>query len=406
MSKLLPTHPVKTLRFCYDGQVFCNIALMKPKILLFATLILGSVACTDKAYDPDRMSMEMTFFENEISVPVGSVGPFTVQSLAGKILENIGFGSDEDGYLTANFSKDFFTKSAYEIVLKAPDPSQPFVYDCGSVSFSIGGPAPAISLVGLGLTKQKIRYSVYNPIFEPVTLNAVSSVSCMDISTFQTTYKSSVELENVTLPSHYNATVIQELALPDNVMNYPNSCYLENLKLSVPGDITDKLRSDSPNFRFIGEYFSYLCVKDGIDFKQTDFSLDDLSVPLGRFGFKEAVLKFNLVNTLPLEITLSDIKFLLPKEERKSDSKINEKIEVSGPISIVGGTMDNPGITPVTLRVKALEGTLPDVSGILFNFHVKTIPGSTGSLLSVKQGVSIQSASVSICGGIKLFGDE
>ena len=125
MSKLLPTHPVKTMRFCYDGRVFCNIALMKPKILLFATLILGSVACTDKAYDPDRMSMEMTFFENEISVPVGSVGPLTVQSLAGKILENIGFGSDEDGYLTANFSKDFFTKSAYEIALKAPDPSQP-----------------------------------------------------------------------------------------------------------------------------------------------------------------------------------------------------------------------------------------------------------------------------------------
>ena len=115
--------------------------MMKAKFLLFLTLSFVLAACTDKAYDLDKLSREMTFFENEISIPVGSLGPITAESLLGDILKSLELETSRDGYLLAHSTEDFFELSAYELALKAPDPSQPFVYDCGSVSYSVEGAA-------------------------------------------------------------------------------------------------------------------------------------------------------------------------------------------------------------------------------------------------------------------------
>lgn len=381
--------------------------MMKAKFLLFLTLSFVLAACTDKAYDLDKLSREMTFFENEISIPVGSLGPITAESLLGDILKSLELETSRDGYLLAHSTEDFFELSAYELALKAPDPSQPFVYDCGSVSYSVEGAAAIVSITGLGLTDQKIKYTVFNPLSAPVTLNAVSSVSCFNMRTYETSYESEVPLENVTLPARSRAFVLQEIALPDHVMDYPGGCYLDNLTLEVPGDIVNKIRSSSPNFIFTGAYSSHVCIREGVEFQQSGFPVEGLRIPLGRLGFREVVLKFNLENSLPLDVNFDHVKILLPEEEREShDSKIDENIEVSGPIFLAGGTLDKPGVTPVSLRIKAKEGAIPDITGIVFDFHVKTAPDCIGSLLSVKQGISIQSASVSICGGIKLFGDE
>lgn len=389
------------------GGFFYHFVLMRAKFLFVVALALGGVACTDKAYDLEKLNREMTFFEKEISIPVGSVGPITMESLAGNLLAALQFKTTSDGYLTADFSDDFYQLSAYELALEAPDPEKPFVYDCGSVSFTNAGPASAVSFVGLGLAKQKIRYTVLNPLSRPVTLNAVSSVSCMNMSTFETSYTSSTPLENVTLPVQYQTTVLQEIELPDNIMDHPGSCYLEDLKLEVPGDIANRIRSStSPYFRFTGEYTGFVAIKDGLNLKQTAVAVEGLDVPLGRLGFKEVVLRFTLENTLPLDATLSNIKVLLPEAERTSSGEVNENIEISEPISAAGGTLDNPAVTPVTLRVKAKEGTLPDIPGVVFDVLLKTPSDCVGSLLSVRQGLTIQSATVNICGGIKLFGDE
>ena len=54
----------------------------------FKPLFLGCLAllplfgCTDRAYDlSDGLNKEITLFQDEIYVPVGDVGPLTIQSL-------------------------------------------------------------------------------------------------------------------------------------------------------------------------------------------------------------------------------------------------------------------------------------------------------------------------------------
>jgi hypothetical protein len=87
--------------------------------------------------------------------------------------------------------------------------------------------------------------------------------------------------------------------------------------------------------------------------------------------------------------------------------EVNEDLLVSpGVLVINGGSTTDPGKTPVTLNIKALEGSIPDITGVQVELSIVSAPGYADTRLSVKQGVSVKSASATLRGGITLGANE
>ena len=96
--------------------------MRKPLCLLLSFLALLSVgACSHREYDaPEGVNREMTLFGGEISIPVGNLGPITVEdllkgnasiaSLVDQMLQEA-----SDGTLSVNAEETFFSKNAYEL---------------------------------------------------------------------------------------------------------------------------------------------------------------------------------------------------------------------------------------------------------------------------------------------------
>lgn len=64
--------------------------------------------------------------------------------------------------------------------------------------------------------------------------------------------------------------------------------------------------------------------------------------------------------------------------------------------------MSRPGVTPITLEVEALEGTIPDIDGLRIALHFENVEGASMEPLSLEQGLYVKSAFATIDGGITL----
>ena len=73
-------------------------------------------ACTQEAYDLSRgIDKEMTLFTEQVSIPLGDVGPLTPKSLVdksglGDMLKDY-VTEDEDGYLVVEKEESFFSSN-------------------------------------------------------------------------------------------------------------------------------------------------------------------------------------------------------------------------------------------------------------------------------------------------------
>ena len=109
-------------------------------------LILSLIAfpllwsCSNMDYDiSEGFSKEVTLFEEEISVPIGNIGPFTISSTLGGVSKVPGIGGligeyikeSEDGSLVMENSGDIFKASVYELEKQIGNVSAPQVWDAG-----------------------------------------------------------------------------------------------------------------------------------------------------------------------------------------------------------------------------------------------------------------------------------
>ena len=102
--------------------------------LLSAGLFL---ACSDMRYDiSEGFDKDFTLFEEEISVPIGSIGPITVESLLlessiGQTLSSF-ITINEDGSFQLDTKGDLFAINVHRLEKEAGDVSQPFTYKAGA----------------------------------------------------------------------------------------------------------------------------------------------------------------------------------------------------------------------------------------------------------------------------------
>lgn len=385
---------------------------MRKTIPFFLFLLLVT-ACDNKLYDiEDGLNGEMTLFEEEISVPVGNAGPFTMDLLMqdkkiGALLGDA-LTTEEDGTIFCRLEEPIFKMSAYEIIAKTKDMSKPFSYPVENKSYAPATLANLLQSFGFASVDQKLNIFVNNPLSATYTLGGSLRVACQNSKTFTWVYDQSFPLADITVNRSGSDTRLLSLEIPDTVQCTPSTVELKDWCFNFPANMDKELYSNSrTEFIFTSQFFCHIAAGKNAEIPLAMFGMSKqtfkFNLPLASYKLKEVEVSLVLENTLPLQVTLADIKLMIGKETLTENENLLVTPET---IVIKGGSPETPGITPITLNIKALEGSIPDISGVYVDLAIKSEPDFAETLLSLKQGVSVRSASATLRGGITLGGNE
>lgn len=376
--------------------------------LLFS--ILAIAGCENQAYDLDRLDKEVTLFEDGIAVPLGNVGPFTLELASksetlGKVMSNL-FQAESDGTIVCQGSKEFYRLNVYEVIAKSENPSQPTTFKISDKSTSPFAAAGMFMMLGFSTADQKITMELQNPLTEPFAIGGSAYYSCQNLQTYSTSFEETKSLDGTVIPSSYDKVTILRSSIPDTIPDAVSTMMLKDFCLEFPGDLMNKIRSSSSaDFVFTSNYSSHIAAGSRLNFDLASL-LGSLSIgfklPIGSYGLKDAEVSFDLESTVPMQVTLSDIKLLTGAEPAD-----NSDLEVTpGTLVIYGGSLENPGVTKITLGIRSKSGTIPDITGMKFGLKLSSAPGYEKTLLSMKQGISVKSASGTLRGGITFGSNE
>lgn len=379
---------------------------MKRFVPLLVLLLL-LCGCQNKAYDTDNLVMKATLFEEGISVPVGNAGPFnlelamqvkTVASLLGSSLE-----TEYDGTILCRTDIPLGKRNIYQIVSETEDQTQPTAYTIGYRSDSPSTLAGLLQSFGFWAVDQHISIVANNPLDVPYTVNGSVFVKCQDVKKWQIIYEKTEQLDGFTIPRTYGDVSLLNLHLPEDVHFTPSSVGFSDFVLNLPANLRTQLRSsNNQDFVFNGKYTCHISAGENTEIPLGMLGFKTVSVnfglPVGAYELKEVEASFTLENTLPLQVTLSNIRLMTGEKPA-----IDEKLEVSPEqLVVLGGSTHEPGSTPVTLKIKSKEGAIPDITGLSMDLDIVSAPGHAKTRLSLKQGISVKSAKATLRGGITL----
>ena len=385
---------------------------MRKTIPFFLFLLLVT-ACDNKLYDiEDGLNGEMTLFEEEISVPLGNTGPFTLElAMQDKMIKTLlgdAINTEDDGTILCRLEEPLFKMSAYEIIAKTKDLSKPFSYPVDNKSYAPSTIANLLQTFGFATVDQKLNIFVNNPLSTTYTLGGSLRVACQNTKTFTWAYDQSFPLADITVKSSSSDTRLLSLEIPDTVQCTPSTVELTDWCFNLPANMDKELKSFSrTEFIFTSRFSCHIAAGKNAEIPLALFGMSKqtfkFNLPIASYKLKEVEVSFVLENTLPLQATLADIQLMTGKETLKMDENL---LVTPGTIVIKGGSTETPGITPITLNIKALEGSIPDISGLFVDLAIKSDPDFSETRLSLKQGVSVRSASATLRGGITLGGNE
>lgn len=383
------------------------------KTTLFLLGLLMVAACENKAYDTDNLILEGRVLENEISVPIGNVGPFTLELVTkSKTLSALLGGvmkTEEDGTIVNVASEDLYKINAYEIIArcqeKGQDLSQPFTYEIGDREVTPGGFAGLLESFGFWAVDKHVVITATDPLRESYTMGGNTHIRCVDKSTYQTSYEETFPLEGIVVKRLLGRNTLLEMTIPETVHNSPTQLGIKNGTLNLPGNMMRQIYSSSAaDFVFSMDYTCHIAVGDKLSLPLSMFGLDKLSfnfnLPIEDYDFKDVEVCLDLENTLPFNVTLSNIQLMTGETPT-----VDENLLISpDPLEIKGGSLEKPATTSVALRIQALENTIPDITGVKAQLAIDVAPDYVGTVLSLKQGVTVKSASATLRGGVTLRG--
>jgi hypothetical protein len=373
---------------------------MRKSILILSILALLLVCgCTHKEYDaPEGVNREMTLFGEEISIPVGSVGPITVEDLISSnptisSLINQLMKEDSQGNMYAECEEEFFKQNAFELSYKIPDISQPYHWELEDQYASISSPASLLKMFGFKFPKQYLAVTLRNPLRASIKLNGLSRAEAGN-------YVKEIKFEDFLIPSGYSATTIAEFTIPDNIMDMIDAVQFKKITLDLPANVPGISREgDAAQFVLKYRHTSQMAVGSTFSFS-SELPLNNLNLNIGKYKLRKGTLSFNLESSLPFDITIKSVKVMNEKSE------VNPNIVVTPDITLPGGTLEKPSVTPVNVTIEATEGAIPDIKSIRIAFAIKSAEGAGTTPLNSNMGISFKSASATLRGGVTIFGHE
>lgn len=380
--------------------------MKKSLVLLFAAAALLAAGCSHKEYDlTDGINKEISLFEKGITVPVGNIGPVTLNDL----LERMGDSpllsmakdflpaADEDGWLCVTMQKkEVYSAHILEIDRKITDKDKPYVVDFGTLDTSAPLGVTLMGAVGFVFPNQQAVFYARQPLNVPAPLTGLAQMRAMDMDTFSTVYLAEKDLGGTSVPQGSSDYEIARLEAQEGVYAGVNAIALENLKMELPANMTDRqYASYNKEFTISCSYKSRLGVGPKLKLPMSNFPIK-FSLPLGRFDLRKASVSMDVENTLPIRLELTEVSAL------DEDGNVNPAISIGGGIIIQGGLPSMPAISPVTLEIEALEGRIPDLYGLQLSFVVSAEPALPVSPIRVDQGISVKSANATLTGGITI----
>lgn len=378
--------------------------------LLVAAVLYG---CASKEYDlTEGVDKEMTLFEDEIAVPIASIGPITLKTLLqsgiGSIVSSL-LKESSDGLFYIDGEGNIYKADIYEIAYKNLDKKdKSFILEVGTKTGSTPSTAGLLSTFGLLCVNQQMSFYAQNPILAPVKINTVAQVSSYDYTSSQTLYKMTEELKDYSLSSTGSTRRIASFTFPETATAAPNSISLETLAIEIPADPTSNVSSDQHDFIFSYKYQANVALGSKLNMTM---SLPDIkmAVQLGGYKLHKCQICAEINNTLPLEVTVNSVQFLTPStkpEDKEGTMVVAENVKVSPVFTISGGSPEKPGVTKLALNVEATEGTIPDLAGVRVNVTLKAAAGFETAPISSNQGLYVKSLNARLNGGITLFNHD
>jgi len=378
---------------------------MKRIIFLVVVCLFSAgvfTACSDMRYDTSQgFNKDITLFAEEISVPIGSVGPITVESLLlqssiGKTLAAF-ITVKEDGTFQLETPNDIFSINVHRMEREAADVTKPFTYKGGDKSVSVSGVASMLGFLGLKTLEQNVTILATNPLRVQAPFRATFELNCKNAS-YEVSYSTSTPLDLKLSSRSTTPYSIYSFALPENVRDLVSEVSLKSLEMDMPDHPVDKIDDDTKGdvFAFTSKHTCKIGVGEKFSFPYKHKLKDTIAI--GKYQLSECDATIELENTLPMAVTINSIKVL----KNVDTEEVDENITITPDITIIGGSPAAPGVSNLKLHIAAENGTIPDLHGILIDLVVKGQPGCEGVVLSGKQGLYVKSSSAKVSGGITI----
>ena len=369
---------------------------------LMVLLPLAFISCQHQEYDLSRgIDKEITLFSEEVSLPLGDIGPLTPKSLLGKdglpdMISSF-VQEDEDGYLV-NMAKGTLYSGAVGIIsMSLPDPTLPADVPVPDNTGDIAPMASAMGTLGLGLSPQVFTLQAKNPLTEEIAISGKLTLSADDSSLLAAEEFSKTPVAASTA----NAPILKIEKAGASFANYK----LENMILHLPASIMEK--DPLGGFGSIMLDYQY----KGYLFMSADFpmalplSLDNLNAPLAQYKVKEARICMDVSNEIPISLELASVKVLVKQMSEKGREVLvpSEDVTVTPGLKVNSGRSGNPVISPLEIVIQAREGTtIPDISGLELELKIMAPDGDGDKRINMNQSVSFNNIRAKVSGGITI----
>ena len=385
---------------------------MRKTAILGVALLALTLSCSRKEYDiSEGFNKEISVFQEEITVPVGSIGPVTIGSTLDGISQIPGLGGmisqyikeGENGDLMMESEGNIFKINVYELEKQMKDPAQAEQWNAGFQSGYIGGLAGLVGMFGLKAIHQKLSIRATNPLSAdvPVTCSAVYNYTDQEAGTISTPIP---QLQSFTMEWTREPVEKVSLSIPESIPEAVSGINLNDLTLSIPAHPAEKISDKQGNLFFSMDYKYSAGVSVGANFNvpMSDLAIRKISLPIGQFKAKYAEVRLEVENTIPLSVNVGNVRVLEPKESDEEPDVINPDIEIDADIILAGGSIDQPATSKLTLSIEAKEGTIPDINALMLDLELNPVPSLANVPLSAKQGLFIRSAVACVRGGVTI----
>ena len=381
---------------------------MKKCLILFALPLLWS--CANMDYDTSRgIDKEVTLFSDEVSLPIGDIGPITPKTL----LDGAGFGDqlksfvqeDADGYLVLEMKASAYSNPCMLVSMILPDPSKPASVAINDYSGNLEFTNLSI-LEGLGITpvRQDFVLTAGNPLTEEISFSGKLTLSAKpDGSTPGETIQIK-EFSQAKAAAEKKDNEVLRVELTGGKAVY--SCKLENATMQIPASILEKDPLQGWGFFTLDyHYKAFVGLEKDIPVA-VPISINDLNLPLGQFRVKEAKICTEVSNEIPISIGIDQVVVMIEQagEDGKSTVVPSEDISITPGLVVSAGSSGNPTVTPLEIVIKANEGIIPDIRGLRIDLRILAPTGVGDKRLGMKQSVSFNRLRATVSGGITVQG--
>ena len=371
---------------------------MKHLSVLLVLPLLWS--CANMDYDVSKgIDNEYTLFSDEISLPVGNVGPVSM----GILLDGTGYletisdyvKEDEDGFLVIEKEDQLYQNLVIVLSMMMGDPTIPFDFPAGSCSTSIETMASAITGIGISLAQQSLSLYAANPLTEDISVSGKLTLKSEATAETPATVIASEEFSQVGVSAGADKGSVRQVVRSDEKAFY--GCELENLTLHLPGSVTEKDPSGGLSVISLEfKYKSFLSL--GKEFSiPISYTIDDMDLQLGQYKVKEATIRTEVSNEIPLTLTIDSVDVMVGDE-------VYENVTITQGLVIASGSKGHPAVSPLEIVVRAKEGTIPDIGGLKLNFTLGPPTGEGDARLGLRQNVYFNNLRATVSGGITIQG--